>query len=189
MQPEKPQILFVEDDAVFRQRVSRSLNARGYKVLEAETVDEARQMIAKHQPGYAILDLCVGEASGLTLIDSLKEVCGDVTCVVLTGYGTISTAVSALKAGATNYLTKPVHVGEILNALQLDVEDYLSESSQQHQRELPDIEQPTLLQVEWEHIQRVLEDCNGNVTHAATRLGVHRRTLQRKLSKIPTPLK
>jgi two-component system response regulator RegA len=169
-------LLIVDDDEPFRTRLMRAFRDRGFDVAGAGSFDEAMAMAEIETPELALVDLRLPGKSGLELVKSLKELDATTSIVVLTGYGSIATAVDSLKLGATSYLTKPVDADQILAAL---------EQSQPIERSAPTA-QP-LARVEWEHIQRVLVDCDGNLSHAARVLGIHRRSLQRKLSKNPVP--
>ncbi len=170
--------LVVDDDEVFCGVLARALERRGFTVAAARSVPEAQQLIAEEQPQYAVVDLRIGNASGLGLVRQLAELSPPAKSVVLTGYGSIATAVEAIKLGALHYLTKPVEVDEILAALQ-DVA--LTPSSAQGAQPKP----LSVRRAEWEHIQRVLSNHGGNISAAARALGIHRRTLQRKLRKRP----
>ena len=174
----RPSFLVVDDDEIFCGVLARALERRGFDVAAARSVPEAQQLIEKEQPDFAVVDLRIGNDSGLSLVRQLAELSPPAKSVVLTGYGSIATAVDAIKLGALHYLTKPVEVDEILAALQ---------SSAPATREAP-AAQPKPLSVrraEWEHIQRVLSNHGGNISAAARALGIHRRTLQRKLRKRP----
>jgi two-component system response regulator RegA len=172
------QILVVEDDPVFGDVLSNALRRRGFAVTLAASTAAARSEIDAHPPDYAIVDLRIGTDSGLPLIPLLAREPVGATTVVLTGYGSIATAVEAIKLGATQYLTKPVEVEEIVSALQTtDVPP--AESVPVRSRPL------SVKRLEWEHIQRVLQDNGGNISATARALGIHRRTLQRKLHKRP----
>jgi two-component system response regulator RegA len=174
----RPSILVVDDDEIFCSVLARALERRGYAVAAALSVPQARQLIEKERPEYAVVDLRIGNDSGLHLVRQLSSLNPPAKSVVLTGYGSIATAVEAIKLGALHYLTKPVEVDEILAALQ-GAAPAPGETA---------IAQPKPLSVrraEWEHIQRVLSDHGGNISAAARALGIHRRTLQRKLHKRP----
>ena len=181
-----PSLLLVDDDEVFRKRLARAMSSRGYAVREAATIEDATIAAREDSPELALVDLRLPStasqgASGLDVVRSLKEIDPTTNVVVLTGYGSIATALEAVRLGATHYLTKPVDVDEILAAFaRRDAPDtpFVSERG--------DDQVPSLARVEWEHIQRVLTDCQGNVSKAARLLGVHRRSLQRKLGKMPT---
>lgn len=171
-------ILVVDDNLSFRRRFARSFADRGYQVGEAETLIEACDYIKNHQKSYVVLDLKLEKESGLDILRELKKIDHTTRIIVLTGYGTISTAVEALKLGAENYLTKPVDTDTVLRAF--------SEINSENQNAVP---MPKLEQVEWEHINRVIEETQGNITRAAKILGLHRRSLQRKIAKNPNKLK
>jgi len=170
-------LLIVDDDEVFRSRLVLALRGRGYEVREARDAEDALEMARAETPERALVDLRIPGASGLDLVKSLKALDPATQIVVLTGYGSIATAIEAVRLGAHDYLTKPVDVDRIVAAL---------EGSSDGRNHLEGLEEtPSLARVEWEHIQRVLADCEGNVSEAARRLGVHRRSLQRKLAKFP----
>jgi two-component system response regulator RegA len=171
-------ILVVDDDDIFCGVLTRALERRGLKVAAARSVAEAQQLAETLRPEYAVVDLRIGSESGLGLIRRLAEMTPPAKSIVLTGYGSIATAVEAIKLGAVHYLTKPVEVDEILAALQGEAGAPVQAPA----------EQPKPLSVrraEWEHIQRVLSNHGGNISAAARALGIHRRTLQRKLRKRP----
>lgn len=178
-----PSLMVVDDDATFRKRVLRAFEARGYEVCGAPDAEEALALAREETPELALVDLRMPGRSGLELVRELKQLDPSINVVVLTGYGSIATALEAVRLGATHYLTKPADVDEILAAFRRrdgEMPDFT-------ERELPqgDDQVPSLARVEWEHIQRVLTDCGGNVSQAARLLGVHRRSLQRKLNKYP----
>ncbi len=175
----RPLMLIVEDDAVLRGRLARAIGARGFDVAEAETVDDALAQIDRDPPEYAVLDLRVASGYGLDLIAPLKAADPNTRIVVLTGYGSIATAVDAVRRGATHYLTKPVDTDEILAAFDRDASQGATTADA--------LKPMSLDRMEWEHINRVLVDCGGNISEAARLLGLHRRSLQRKLSKYPRP--
>lgn len=168
--------LVVDDDAVFRSRIAKSLRARAFEVFEASSTPGALICAEREHPNFILTDLRMPGESGLDLVRAMKNFSFETKVVVFTGYGSIATALEAVRAGATNYLTKPADLDEILLAFGSNAE------SPDHQV-VP--KTPSLAQVEWEHIQRVLSDCQGNITQAAKRLGLHRRSLQRKLEKNP----
>lgn len=173
-------VLLVDDDETFRTRLARALTARGYEVWEAAGVEAALEIAARDSPELAVVDLRMPGASGLDLVTSLRQLDESTLVVVLTGYGSIATAVEAVRRGAAHYLTKPADVEEILAAFARGRgEDAPAGASPQP------VEVPSLARVEWEHINRVLTDCGGNVSLAARLLGLHRRSLQRKLAKYP----
>lgn len=171
-------ILVVDDDEIFCSVLARTLERRGLKVVTACSLAEAEKALVEEDPGFAVVDLRIGSESGLTLVRELAERQPPVQSVVLTGYGSIATAVEAIKLGAVQYLTKPVEVNEIIAALQ----------GEQPASRVAEDEAPKPLSVrraEWEHIQRVLANHDGNISATARALGIHRRTLQRKLRKRP----
>jgi two-component system response regulator RegA len=169
-------ILLVDDEEHFRERLTRAFINRGYTVFQAADVDEALKTIKEHGPDWALVDLKMPGKSGLDLIREAKSMQPLLKIVVLTGYGSIATATEAVKLGAHYYLPKPADVDEILNAFDRGFDG-------QEVAEQADFAAPSLARAEWEHIQRVLNDCDNNITAAAQRLGIHRRTLQRKLYK------
>lgn len=164
-------LLVVDDDTTFRTRLVRALNDRGVVALGAATSAAAMQVAGEQDITDALIDLRLGDEDGTDVVRALRAAKPEMTIVVLTGYGSIVTAVEAVRAGASNYLTKPCDADQILAALAGDGP------------EAPQV--PSLARVEWEHMQRVLADCGGNISEAARRLGMHRRSLQRKLSKYP----
>jgi two-component system response regulator RegA len=169
-------IILVDDEDHFRGRLARAFANRGYTVFQAANVDEAMIKIRENRPAWALVDLKMPERSGLDLIRGAKEFLPTIKIVVLTGYGSIATATEAIRRGAHYYLPKPADVDDILYAFEKDKDLPAVE-------EPPAFEVPSLARAEWEHIQRVLNDCDGNITAAAQKLGIHRRTLQRKLYK------
>jgi two-component system response regulator RegA len=171
-------LLIVDDDETFRTRLVRAFVDRGLEVTGAANYQEAVAAATAETPELALVDLKLPGRSGLDLLRTLKELDPTTTVVMLTGYGSIATAVEGIKFGATTYLTKPVDADQILAAFGGDAPSRNSTSAQPT---------PSLARVEWEHIQRVLNDCDGNLSQAARLLGVHRRSLQRKLLKNPVP--
>jgi two-component system response regulator RegA len=171
-----PSVLLVEDDERFRERLGRALTARGCEVRSVASVEEALAAAAQESPELAVVDLKLPVGSGLDVVRGLHAIDPTTRIVVLTGYGSIATALESVKLGATHYLTKPVDADQVLAAF--EGKDVTQES--------PTVEVPSLARVEWEHIQRILNDCDGNVSQAARLLGIHRRSLQRKLAKFPT---
>lgn len=169
--------LVVDDDDVFRNRLSRALEARGWQVSAAPDAESALAAAAAATPDLAIVDLRLPGADGLEIVRRLR-VLSETTCILmLTGYGSIATALTAIKLGADHYLGKPADADQILDAYQKIT------GGEAIAPEEPVV--PSLARVEWEHIQRVLADCDGNVSQAAKLLGLHRRSLQRKLAKYP----
>ena len=170
-------LLVVDDDAPFRNRLVRAFRERGFDAAGAADYQEAMARARQESPELALVDLRLPGKSGLELVRALKGLDETTSIVVLTGYGSIATAVQSLQIGATSYLTKPVDADQILAAFEQ------AEGNGATSLASPTV-QP-LARVEWEHIQRVLADCDGNVSQAARLLGIHRRSLQRKLSKYP----
>lgn len=165
-------LLLVDDDITLRKVLSKALTKRGYCVSAAADIVEAETMAKETIFEFAIVDLNMPGGSGLTLIPELCSINPNIRIVVLTGYASINTAVEAIKLGAINYLTKPADTDEIIEMFEKGKEDVLNKAK-------------PLLQVEWDHIQEVLNACDGNISVAARKLGMHRRTLQRKLKKKP----
>jgi two-component system response regulator RegA len=170
-------MLVVDDDQTFRTRLTRALSIRGYETFDAPNVEEAMQVARQVAPQRAVIDLRMPGASGLTLVSELVSLNPDIEAIVLTGYGSIATAVEAMRRGALDYLQKPCDAEQILAAFERGRE-HLNEADPPEDEPVP-----TLARVEWEHIQRVLSDCGGNISEAARRLKMHRRSLQRKLFK------
>jgi len=172
---ELPTLLLVDDDATFRAVLKRALEKRGYAVTAADSVETALPLAEANPPEYAVIDLKMHGASGLVLVQRLHELDPNTRIVMLTGYASIATAVEAIKLGATHYLSKPANADEILAAF----------SHHADPEKTVDAIPPTLDRLEWEHINRVLLEQNGNISAAARVLNMHRRTLQRKLAKRP----
>ena len=173
MSGDAPTLLVVDDDEPFRTRLARAMTERGFLVTHFADADAALAGLAE-APEYAVIDLRMPGKSGLELLQALRERDPNTRVVMLTGYGSIPTAVEATKRGATAYLTKPADADEVLRAL-------LGKSDPPQSL----LETPSLARTEWEYIHRVLADCADNVSEAARRLGIHRRSLQRKLQKYP----
>jgi two-component system response regulator RegA len=169
-------LLLVEDDETLRARLARAFRDRGLVVTEAATAAIALQAAAHETPELAVVDLRLPDASGLHVVRELMALDASTAVVVLTGYGSIATAIEALRLGARHYLTKPADADQVLAALDATAAAGVEAA-----------EVPSLARVEWEHIQRVLRDCDGNISQAARLLGLHRRSLQRKLLKYPVP--
>ena len=167
-------LLVVDDDEPLRTRLARALTRHGYDVVSAATSSEALALARAQPPEYAVIDLRLGADSGLELVRALLALEPAMKIVVLTGYGSIATAVEAMRLGAVDYLTKPADAQQVLRALGGKGEPAGDDAGT-----------PSLDRAEWEHLQRVLSDCEGNVSEAARRLGLHRRSLQRKLAKAP----
>jgi two-component system, response regulator RegA len=170
-------LLIVEDDDPLRQRLAAAFTQRGLDVRGAASVAQAEQLAREDPPELVLLDLRVGNENGLGLISTLREIDPATRIVVLTGYGSVATAVEAVRRGAVHYLTKPADADEILAAFVRNADGRIPEAAPSQPMSLD--------RVEWEHINRVLLECGGNVSEAARLLGLHRRTLQRKLSKYP----
>jgi two-component system response regulator RegA len=170
-------ILVVDDDNDFRWRLGRAFEDRGLTVTLARDHESAMRLATSEPPELAVVDLKMPGRSGLDVVRDLRSIDTTTRMVVLTGYGSIATAVEAVKLGATHYLSKPADADEVLAALGV------LPSGQTSERDEPGT--PSLARAEWEHIHRVLADCEGNVSEAARRLGIHRRSLQRKLWKQP----
>lgn len=170
-------MLLVEDDETFGRVISRAMQQRGYEVSHAISTDSASQLLEQTPFDLAILDLNLGGHSSLPLIPVLKDANPGMRILVLTGYASIATAVDAIKLGADNYLAKPADADEILAAL---LEDPLNHQDEEQ------IQAPmSVRRLEWEHIQKVLKENDGNISETARQLNMHRRTLQRKLQKRP----
>ena len=171
--PEDASCLVLDDDQPFRTRLGRAMEKRGFEVHLAETVSEAKAIIAKSAPAFAVVDLRLDDGDGIEVVDALHEARPDAKAVILTGYGNITTAVAAVKAGAIDYLAKPADADDVQKALLADP------------GAMPDPPENPMSadRVRWEHIQRVYELCGHNVSETARRLGMHRRTLQRILAK------
>jgi two-component system, response regulator RegA len=169
-----PSILLVDDDEVLRERLATAIRDRGYEVRTASSAEEALREAAKDSPEMAVVDLKMPGGSGLDVLRELRRQDPSTRVLMLTGYGSIATAVEAVREGAVGYLPKPADADEILAAL------HGTNTAKEK-----GIETPSLARAEWEHIQRVLTDCGGNISEAARRLGIHRRSLQRKLHKYP----
>lgn len=172
----EPSILIVDDDAPLRDRLARAFRARGFDARTAADYDEAMRLAREESPEMAIVDLKMPGRSGLELVRDLVAIDAETRVVVLTGYGSIATTIDAMKLGAVYYLPKPADADEILAAF--------TRGDQKPSESLSgDFEAPSLERVKWEHINIVLGDCGGNISEAARRLKMHRRTLQRVLQK------
>lgn len=168
-----PSLLLVDDDEAFLKRLAKAMEKRGFSVETAATVVAGKTIATARPPAYAVVDLRLTDGNGLDVVETLRERRPDARIVVLTGYGAIATAVAAVKIGATDYLAKPADATDVTNAL-LAREGELP----------PPPENPMSAdRVRWEHIQRVYEMCDRNVSETARRLNMHRRTLQRILAK------
>ncbi|MBO28245.1 MULTISPECIES: ActR/PrrA/RegA family redox response regulator transcription factor [unclassified Sulfitobacter] len=168
-----PSLLLVDDDEPFLKRLAKAMEKRGFSVETAGSVAAGRAIATARPPAYAVVDLRLEDGNGLDVVETLRDKRPDARIVVLTGYGAIATAVAAVKFGATDYLSKPADADDITNAL-LANGDTLP----------PPPENPMSAdRVRWEHIQRIYELCDRNVSETARRLNMHRRTLQRILAK------
>lgn len=166
-------LLLVDDDELFVKRLAKAMEKRGFSVETASSVAAGKAISISRPPAYAVVDLRLEDGSGLAVVETLRETRPDARIVVLTGYGAIATAVAAVKIGATDYLAKPADATDVMNAL-------LANGSEMP----PPPENPMSAdRVRWEHIQRVYELCDRNVSETARRLNMHRRTLQRILAK------
>ncbi|MDA0190158.1 MAG: response regulator transcription factor [Proteobacteria bacterium] len=174
---DRSSLLLVDDDEAFRRVLARALDRRGYAVCTAASVEEALQKAQLQSPEYAVVDLRMPGDSGLVLIERLIELDPNTRIVMLTGYASIATAIEAIKLGAIHYLAKPCDADEVVAALNKSAEGDAT---------LPVSDSPLSVdRLEWEHIQRVLAEHQGNISSTARALKMHRRTLQRKLSKHP----
>jgi two-component system, response regulator RegA len=170
-------IILVDDNVVLRDRLAIAFQERGYVVSLAGNYNEAVAVFTKRPTELAVLDLRMPGKPGLVLLQTLKSISPSTKFLVLSGFGSIATAIDAIRLGATNFLPKPADADDILNAfVRGDGEIDVPEGEES-------IPVPTLAQAEWEHIHRILADCGGNISEAARRLGIHRRSLQRKLRK------
>jgi two-component system response regulator RegA len=172
-QNKEPRLLIVDDDRPFLQRIGRAMESRGFAVEMAESVSEGLEFIRKQPPDYAVVDMRLEDGNGLDVIAVLKEVHPETRAIVLTGYGNIATAVMAVKMGAIDYLSKPADADDVYQALM----------APPGTKAKPPENPMSADRVRWEHIQRVYELCNRNVSETARRLNMHRRTLQRILAK------
>jgi len=165
-------LLLLDDDAPLRTRLGRALEQRGFEPTLVGSVSEALSAVRTHAPAYAVLDMRLEDGSGLKVVEAVREARPDAKIIMLTGYGNIATAVQAVKAGAVDYLSKPADADDVVRAL-------LARGDAPAPPENP----MSADRVRWEHIQRVYELCNHNVSETARRLNMHRRTLQRILAK------
>lgn len=166
-------LLIVDDDAAFGQRLARAMEKRGFVTDVAESAQDAGTLVDRNPPDYAVVDMRLGDGNGLEVVERLRRRKPDAKAVILTGYGNIATAVTAVKLGAVDYLAKPADADEVFAALTSEVGD----------RPAPPENPMSADRVRWEHIQRVYEMCDRNVSETARRLNMHRRTLQRILAK------
>ncbi|MEO3997694.1 ActR/PrrA/RegA family redox response regulator transcription factor [Mesorhizobium sp. CAU 1732] len=166
-------LLLVEDDKPFLTRLARAMEGRGFIVDTAETVEEAVLKVKSSAPAYAVVDMRLGDGNGLDVVAAIREKRDDARTVILTGYGNIATAVTAVKLGAIDYLSKPADADDVFAAL----------TRTSGEKAAPPENPMSADRVRWEHIQRVYEMCDRNVSETARRLNMHRRTLQRILAK------
>jgi two-component system response regulator RegA len=166
-------LLIVDDDKAFLQRLARAMEKRGFITETAESVSEARAKVEASNPSFAVVDMRLDDGNGLDVIEIVRARRPDARAIILTGYGNIATAVTAVKLGAIDYLSKPADADEIFAALM----------QRRDQRAAPPENPMSADRVRWEHIQRVYELCERNVSETARRLNMHRRTLQRILAK------
>jgi len=173
---DKDRLLLVDDDEVFLGVLGKAMRNRGYEVISATGIADAVKLAKKARPAMAVVDLKLEGESGLDLIPLLIDINPEMNIVVLTGYSSIATAVTAIKRGAADYLSKPVTAGDVIKALsgELPARDVLEDFSPM-----------SVERLEWEHIQKVLKENDGNISATARSLGMYRRTLQRKLAKKP----
>ncbi|HWD14575.1 ActR/PrrA/RegA family redox response regulator transcription factor [Pseudochrobactrum sp. sp1633] len=168
-----PSLLLVDDDKPFLQRLARAMESRGFTVTTAESVEEGIAAVKLAAPAYAVVDMRLGDGNGLDIIEAIRTKREDTRAIVLTGYGNIATAVNAVKIGAIDYLSKPADADEVFAAL----------TRRDGEKIAPPENPMSADRVRWEHIQRVYEMCERNVSETARRLNMHRRTLQRILAK------
>ena len=187
-----PSFLLVDDDETFRERLGRAFRTRGFEVRTAANSEDALRLSGEESAEFAVLDLRMPGGSGLDLLRELKRIDPSTRCMILTGYGSIATTVDAMKLGAVNYLPKPADADDIIRAFERGEASGAAPVPESHDEspakngspsEKDTIKAPSLARAEWEHIHRVLADCDNNISEAARRLGIHRRSLQRKLQK------
>ncbi|HWL52546.1 MAG TPA: response regulator [Chthoniobacteraceae bacterium] len=176
MSLEPRHFLLVDDDDILRERLARALRTRGHRADAVADGPQALAFVQKERPDIVVLDLKMPGPSGLETLRQLRALAPEARFLMLTGYGSIASALEAMRLGAFDYLTKPADADQILAAL--NPPDPEAETE-------PEMVVPSLERIEWEHIQRVLAECNDNISKAAQVLGLHRRSLQRKLQKYP----
>jgi len=175
-QSSKLDFLLVDDDETFCMVLNNAIERRGFSIMNATNLTDAINCATQHQPLYAIVDLRIGDESGLELVKKLVELDPNIRIVMLTGYASIATAIKAIKLGAKYYLTKPADADEIISSFECKDDQSLTSLT----------DKPlSLKRLEWEHLQKVLMDNDGNISATARALSMHRRTLQRKLQKRP----
>jgi two-component system response regulator RegA len=170
---DKKSLLIVDDDEIFLNRLGRSMERKGFTPTLANSVAEGKRCATQNAPDYAVVDLRLQDGNGLEVVEAVRKVNEEASIVMLTGYGNIASAVAAVKAGAIDYLAKPANVEDIVNALLADKDAMPT----------PPENPMSADRVRWEHIQRVYELCDHNVSETARRLNMHRRTLQRIMAK------
>ena len=166
-------LLIVDDDNLFRDRLSRAMEKKGFRVTQAESVEQGISQAKKSPPAFAVVDLRLNDGNGLEIVKEIQKIKKTSRIILLTGYGNIPTAVAAVKAGAIDYIPKPANADDVENALMASPDT----------KSKPPENPMSADRVKWEHIHRVFELCNRNVSETARRLKMHRRTLQRILSK------
>tara|TARA_B100001175_G_scaffold128364_1_gene109190 strand:+ start:102 stop:665 length:564 start_codon:yes stop_codon:yes gene_type:complete len=166
-------LLIVDDDNPFRERLARAMEKKGFQVIQAESVQKGIEFVKANKPGFAVVDLRLGDGNGLEVVKLIQTTNAESRIIMLTGYGNIPTAVAAIKEGAIDYLAKPADAEDVEKALLADPD----------KKAAPPENPMSADRVKWEHIHRVFELCNRNVSETARRLKMHRRTLQRILSK------
>ena len=175
-QDQRPSVLIVDDDEIFCEVLADALTDRGYRVASAHNIADGLALAEQLESEYAVVDLRIDKESGLVMAKKLHDMDENTRIVILTGYASVATAVEAIKLGAVHYLAKPADADEILAALHKDEGDAAVSVS----------DNPlTVKRLEWEHLQKILTECGGNISAAARKLRMHRRTLQRKLAKHP----
>jgi len=173
---DQPSLLLVDDDEIFCQVLERALKKRGFEVHTAQDARQAEELALRTSPEYAVVDLRIGQESGLMMVSRLKSLIPEIRILILTGYASIATAVEAIKLGAIHYLTKPADADQIVAAFGRIEGDVDVDAA---------VAPPSTRRLEWEHLQKVLMEHDGTISATARALGMHRRTLQRKLSKRP----
>ncbi len=174
---ERPTVLLVDDDEVFISRLAKSLRLRGYEVRTASGLTEAVEKAMADSPELAVVDLRMNDGSGLDVLKALKALDATTQVLLLTGFGSMAVAVQAMRLGAISVISKPVDADDI-------VRSFSPELTQVNET----VPVPSLARAEWEHIARILAECDNNISEAARRLNIHRRSLQRKLQKPPSDL-
>ena len=171
------QVLIIDDDETFCNVLAKSLSRRGYTVVTTSQPNSVENMIREFRPAFAVIDLRIGCDSGLAVLQNIMKLNPHIHSIILTGYASIATAVEAIKSGAVHYLTKPASPDDIIRAFT---------NTKDNDHSLVSNKPLSIKRLEWEHINRVLKDHQGNISAAARALGMHRRSLQRKLQKHPS---